>query len=135
MSAHHKLTTVLQRANALICMDHINVNANLHLQEMGKHAMVGQEYTTACLLISFLFISAYQCVEDVILLFILFNFYFFIFLFYLFFFFFTDIDECTTEAHDCSSNGICTNVDGSFQCVCEPGFTGDGKTCSGRKRI
>ena len=39
------------------------------------------------------------------------------------------------HTHDCSSNGICTNVDGSFQCVCEPGFTGDGKTCSGRKRI
>ena len=39
------------------------------------------------------------------------------------------------KLHDCSSNGICTNVDGSFQCVCEPGFTGDGKTCSGRKRI
>ena len=53
MSAHHKLTTVLQRANALIWMDHINVNANLDLQEMGKHAIVGQEYTTECLLISF----------------------------------------------------------------------------------
>ena len=46
MSAHHKLTTVLQRANALIWMGHINVNANLDLQEMGKHALVGQEYTT-----------------------------------------------------------------------------------------
>ena len=46
MSAHHKLTTALQRTNALIWMGHINVNANLDLQEMGKHAMVGQEYTT-----------------------------------------------------------------------------------------
>ena len=57
--------------------------------------------------------------------------FYFIFIYY----FLTDIDECTTEAHDCSSNGISTNVDGSFQCVCEPGFTGDGKTCSGKKRI
>ena len=70
-----------------------------------------------CVFINFvLFISVYQCVEDVILL-------LFLFLF-IYLFFFTDIDECTTEAHDCSSNGICSNVDGSFQCVCEPGFTG-----------
>ena len=43
-----------------------------------------------------------------------------------------DIDECTTQTHDCSLNGICTNVEGSFQCECQPGFTGDGKTCEGR---
>ena len=45
-----------------------------------------------------------------------------------------DIDECTTQTHDCSSNGICTNVEGSFQCECQPGFTGDGKTCEGRSK-
>ena len=79
MIAHHKLTTVLQRANALIWMDHINVNANLDLQEMGKHAMVGQEYTTACLLISFC-LSLYINVLKM-----LFSYYFY---FYLFIFFF-----------------------------------------------
>ena len=43
-----------------------------------------------------------------------------------------DIDECTTQSDDCSPNGVCTNVDGSFQCECKQGFTGDGKTCNGR---
>ena len=27
---------------------------------------------------------------------------------------------------------MCTNVEGSFQCSCLPGFEGDGKTCIGR---
>ena len=60
MSAHQKLTTVLQRANALIWMDHINVNANVDLQEMGKHAMVGQEYRTGYL-ISFVYFCISMC--------------------------------------------------------------------------
>ena len=47
-------------------------------------------------------------------------------------FLFKDIDECSTQTHDCSENGACTNAEGSFQCECQPGFTGDGKTCSGR---
>ena len=43
-----------------------------------------------------------------------------------------DINECTAQSHDCSPNGMCTNVEGSFQCSCIPGFEGDGKTCIGR---
>ena len=42
-NALHKLTTVLQIANALICKDLFNVNANRDLQEMGKHAMVSND--------------------------------------------------------------------------------------------
>ena len=45
---------------------------------------------------------------------------------------FIDIDECSTQNHDYSLHALCTNVEGSFQCECEPGFTGDGKTCNGR---
>ena len=45
---------------------------------------------------------------------------------------FIDIDECTAQSHDCSPNSMCTNVEGSFQCSCIPGFEGDGKTCIGR---
>ena len=52
--------------------------------------------------------------------------------FFFFFFSFIDIDECTAQSHDCSSNSMCTNVEGSFQCSCIPGFEGDGKTCIGR---
>ena len=57
-----------------------------------------------------------------------------IFFFYYYFFFlpFIDIDECTAQSHDCSPNSMCTNVEGSFQCSCIPGFEGDGKTCIGR---
>ena len=44
----------------------------------------------------------------------------------------TDIDECATQTDDCSPNADCTNADGTFQCTCNVGFTGDGKTCDGR---
>ena len=43
-----------------------------------------------------------------------------------------DIDECNVNTHDCSSDGDCSNVMGSYQCACKPGFTGDGKTCQGK---
>ena len=55
-----------------------------------------------------------------------------IYIFFNYLFLFKDIDECTTQTHDCSANGVCTNAEGSFQCECQPGFTGDGKTCGGR---
>ena len=44
MSAHHKLSTALQMANALTWKDHLTVNANQDLQEMEKFAMVGKKY-------------------------------------------------------------------------------------------
>ena len=47
---------------------------------------------------------------------------------------FIDIDECTKQTHDCSLNGVCTNVQGSFHCECQPGFTGDGKTSEGSSK-
>ncbi|XP_078374426.1 uncharacterized protein LOC144657969 [Oculina patagonica] len=40
-----------------------------------------------------------------------------------------DIDECTENTDDCSSNADCSNLVGSFECTCRPGFNGDGKTC------
>ena len=48
---------------------------------------------------------------------------------------FIDIDDCASQTHDCSSKGQCINMDGSYQCECQPGITGDGKTCNGRSRI
>lgn len=35
-----------------------------------------------------------------------------------------DIDECNITKGICG-HGICINVPGSYQCYCEPGFTGD----------
>ena len=43
----------------------------------------------------------------------------------------SDIDECFNDTDDCSVNATCTNTVGSFECVCLPGFTGDGITCTG----
>lgn len=41
-----------------------------------------------------------------------------------------DINECLNNP--CHSNGMCTNIPGSFQCSCQVGFTGDGFFCGGR---
>uniref|UniRef100_A0A8C7YQI7 Nidogen 2a (osteonidogen) n=1 Tax=Oryzias sinensis TaxID=183150 RepID=A0A8C7YQI7_9TELE len=40
----------------------------------------------------------------------------------------SDIDECSSSP--CHINARCTNELGSFQCRCQPGFTGDGFFCS-----
>ena len=44
-----------------------------------------------------------------------------------------DIDECLEMTDNCSKNADCMNTVGSFECVCKPGFTGDGVTCDGKK--
>lgn len=46
----------------------------------------------------------------------------------------TDVDECS-ETGMCD-HGSCVNIDGSFKCICEPGYTlsPSGKTCIGKYR-
>ena len=39
-----------------------------------------------------------------------------------------DVDECTTAT--CDANASCVNQPGSFACVCNAGYTGDGTTCA-----
>ncbi|PFX15344.1 Fibrillin-1 [Stylophora pistillata] len=36
-----------------------------------------------------------------------------------------DIDECVTNTHNCSKNTNCANTEGSYNCSCNPGFSGD----------
>ena len=36
---------------------------------------------------------------------------------------------CTYSYHFCSSNANCTNTAGSYECHCNDGFIGDGRTC------
>lgn len=38
-------------------------------------------------------------------------------------------NECAQNSDDCSVNAGCINTSGSFQCLCNDGFVGDGKVC------
>lgn len=44
-----------------------------------------------------------------------------------------DIDECEDRIDDCDTNSDCKNTEGSFECTCAEGYTGDGRKCEGRK--
>ena len=40
-----------------------------------------------------------------------------------------DLDECVSSP--CHMNASCSNTKGSFNCVCNPGYTGNGFECNG----
>ena len=46
-----------------------------------------------------------------------------------------DIPECERELDDCDPNATCINTFGSYNCLCNTGFTGDGFTCAGQQSI
>ena len=43
---------------------------------------------------------------------------------------FLDIDECQMALHECAENATCLDTEGSYECACDPGFTGDGFNCT-----
>ena len=44
----------------------------------------------------------------------------------------SDIDECTDMTDNCDDmNAVCSNSEGSFMCMCNTGYTGDGVMCEG----
>ena len=45
---------------------------------------------------------------------------------------FLDVDECGNGNHDCDMNANCMNTDGSFVCVCNSGWSGDGVVCNSK---
>ena len=49
----------------------------------------------------------------------------------LLFYMISDINECEGITHNCSSNEICHNINGSYNCTCKPGYEGDGNHCTG----
>ena len=50
-----------------------------------------------------------------------------------------DIDECSNDLHNCSSDQVCHNTVGGFSCSCREGFVfgSDGVTCEckNKKRL
>ena len=45
---------------------------------------------------------------------------------------FADLDECSLGTGNCDSNATCSNTPGSFDCTCNPGYSGNGESCSGK---
>ncbi|HEX6765956.1 MAG TPA: SUMF1/EgtB/PvdO family nonheme iron enzyme [Polyangiaceae bacterium] len=41
-----------------------------------------------------------------------------------------DIDECEEGTDDCGAHANCLNRNGGFDCRCQPGYAGDGRTCT-----
>ena len=41
-----------------------------------------------------------------------------------------DINECTLNIDNCNANAVCADTEGSFTCTCNPGYQGDGVTCT-----
>ncbi|XP_019630499.1 PREDICTED: sushi domain-containing protein 2-like [Branchiostoma belcheri] len=41
-----------------------------------------------------------------------------------------DINECVEGTHNCHSDAICINNQGSFSCACNTGYSGDGVVCT-----
>ncbi|XP_031565669.1 latent-transforming growth factor beta-binding protein 4-like [Actinia tenebrosa] len=41
----------------------------------------------------------------------------------------SDIDECSTDQHNCSIQATCTNFPGGFRCSCNLGYLGNGHFC------
>ena len=42
-----------------------------------------------------------------------------------------DFNECDLPDNGCDRDAECVNTEGSYQCTCNTGYTGDGHTCSG----
>ena len=45
----------------------------------------------------------------------------------------SDTDECADPSlNNCDTDATCTNTEGSYQCVCNDGYSGDGTVCQGK---
>ena len=45
---------------------------------------------------------------------------------------FVAVDECSLGTHECSPNADCIDTPNSYDCVCLPGYYGDGFRCTGQ---
>ena len=87
--------------------------------------------------VTFVFVSLdFMMLETIVK--VLFSFYFLLFYFILTFeWIWIDYDECQNQhgGNDCSTFSTCINTPGSYECECNPGFTGDGVSCEGSLNI
>ena len=44
---------------------------------------------------------------------------------------FADVNECITGEHKCDAKADCNNTEGSFECTCKAGYSGNGVYCIG----
>ena len=47
---------------------------------------------------------------------------------------FLDTNECLLNS-TCHPNATCNNTEGSYVCICDTGYDGDGFTCNGKKIV
>ena len=44
----------------------------------------------------------------------------------------SDVNECSDSTHDCSEFAVCADIDGSYECSCNFGYTGNGTVCTSK---
>ena len=42
-----------------------------------------------------------------------------------------DVDECKSNRDNCDVNAECSNTEGSYKCLCNVGYSGNGFNCTG----
>ena len=42
-----------------------------------------------------------------------------------------NVEDCATNTQLCNRNAVCKTMDGSNICICNPGYAGNGKICTG----
>ena len=42
----------------------------------------------------------------------------------------TDINECENATEICDGNATCSDTQGSYECMCNSGYSGDGLSCT-----
>lgn len=47
----------------------------------------------------------------------------------------TDVDECSESPELCDGQSVCENTLGSYECVCQPGYQGNGTHCKGKQSV
>ena len=60
-----------------------------------------------------------------------------VFICFVFFSFISElnVEDCATNPQLCNRNAVCKTIEGSSICICNPGYSGNGKICTGNHNI